>query len=301
LTGQVPVGENRSLSDIASLFKKGEEVIISISVARCFLRHLKLPQNALARVGQILDLDIARITPFKRQDVFSGWICYQTHTESSYMDIEHVLIQKTFVAAALDAVQRSGAKPIGFVAHDAAGVAKRMALSSDGDQFGRVKMRAWRRIAGVSLGAFLFSIMVFATAIVSRQSNILSDVGAQSEGLAKTVAEVRLKLDAIKVNSTEISGLQLRKSSVAGRLAIIEELSRILPDTAYLDAMVIDANRINIDGGAKSPEQLIAALESSAVFQNVSFSSPVFKNPGDTQSHFSIKFDLEPLKSGVPN
>ena len=81
--------------------------------------------------------------------------------------------------------------------------------------------------------------------------------------------------------------------TTAGRLEIIEELSQILPDTAHLDGVSIESNRLVADGSAATPEHLISALESSLLFQNVTFSAPVFRNPGEEKSHFSIRLELE--------
>lgn len=301
LTAQVPVQHSESSAGIIAFLSKGEEIVISISIERCFSRHVKLPQNALAKVEKILDLDIARITPFSRQDVFSGWIAHAPDTASSPLNVEHILIQKAFVADVLDAVQRSGARSIGFIVHDTSGMPKPMALSRDGGLFGLVQMRTWCRITGASLGVLMSAALVFSAVIFLRQSHGLSEVQVQTQGLEKVVAEVRHRLDVIKSSSAELSALQVRNAAVADRLAIIEEMSRILPDDAFLDAMVIDANQVNIDGNANSPEQLIAALEASPMFQNVSFSSANFKNPGDAQSHFSVKLDLEPPRSGSLN
>jgi general secretion pathway protein L len=289
----VPAQQSENLYNIVNSLKTGEEVVLSISVESCFSRRLNLPKNALAKIEQILDLDIARTTPFSRKDIFSGWINEPSPLGSIALNIEHIVIQRAVIVDIVEIVRNSGARPIGFVVHEASGVAKQMAKSVDGSPFGHAEMNLWRKIGVVSLGVLVSAVVVFATTVFYLQSQAIANVDTQSQRLEEIVGEVRRKLDIIKTSSAEISSLQSRKSAVADPIEIIEELSRILPDEAFLDAMVIETNRVNIDGGAKFPEQLIAALETSAMFQNVSFSSPVFKNPGDLQSHFSIKLELE--------
>ena len=133
-----------------------------------------------------------------------------------------------------------------------------------------------------------------------RQSHLLATIDAQIAAVEKDAADVRSRLEQIKAKSAEISGLQARKLAAAGRLEIIEELSRILPDEAYLDGVSIESNHIVADGSAATPEHLISSLESSSLFQNVAFSSPVFRNPGEEKSHFSIRLELETQLAGAP-
>ena len=80
---------------------------------------------------------------------------------------------------------------------------------------------------------------------------------------------------------------------VYAAVAVIEELSRILPDDAYVNGISIDTGRVVADGAAAAPEPLIALFEASPHFSNVSFNAPVFRNPGEAKSRFSIKLELE--------
>ncbi len=65
-----------------------------------------------------------------------------------------------------------------------------------------------------------------------------------------------------------------------------------MPDDAFLEGMTVDGKTLTADGAAAAPELLIAELEASPLFENVVFAAPVFKNPGEIKSRFSIRLEL---------
>ncbi len=288
-----------SLANIASLIQKSEEIVISVSSGLWFSRQLILPRNALPRIEQILDLEVAAVTPFARQDVYSGWIVRNVKAADASLDIEHILIKKSLLSESIEALRQRGARPIGIIVNDDAGRAKAMALSIEGGPFFRAEVQRWRRFAAFGLGLVLLTAGASATILLFRQNQVISQIETQSVAVESTATEVRQKLDVIKHASSEVSGLLQRKSATPSRVAIIEELTRLLPDSAFLDGLAIEPGRITIEGSAASPERLIAGLESSAMFRNVAFAAPVFKNPTDIQAHFSIRLELEPKVKGL--
>jgi general secretion pathway protein L len=295
------VQHDTSVVELTKLIRRGEQIVVSVDLERCYARSIKMPPNALNRIEQILDLDIARMMPFARESIFSGWFNQGAAETGPSLNIRHIVIQKKIVADALQAIQEAGAKAIGIIVRDAGGPALPMALGPDGDPFRIVAMKSWRRIAAISLAALVGSAVAFASIVLLRQSSIQADILIHSQAFENDVAEVRDKLSVIKANSAEVSALLLRKSTRTEHLEILEELSRTVPDGAFLDGIGIESNRITIDGGAKAPEELIAILEASKLFHNVAFSSPIFKNPGDERSHFSIRLELEPPASELQN
>ena len=286
-------------ADVCELLHKGEEVVVSVDLGHCYVRQVSLPKTAAGKIGQILDLDLAHATPFGPGSVFSAWINHGPTDIGSNLSIEHIIIRKDIVAGIFETIRNCGAKPIGIFVRDGVGAALPLALAIDGSPFRANAMASWTRMAAASLVIFLFSAATFAGMVLARQSHMLALIDAQSATVQKDAADVRNRFEQIKAQSTEISGLQTRKVATAGRLEIIEELSRILPDAAHLDGISIESNRLAADGSAAAPEHLISALESSSLFQNVAFSAPVFRNPGEEKSHFSIRLELEAQPGGV--
>ena len=245
---------------ICGALQKGETVIVSVNLAQCFIRKVKLPRAALGRVTAILDLELARVTPFSQNEVYTTWIDDGRAGKGQSFSVEHIVFRKDLVADLLDAISKHGAKPAGFLVRDNAGQVLPLALSIEGGVFREASMKRWAQITLASMIASLLAALVFGSLAALHQSHTIAMIGSATAALDKEVAGVRARLDLVKANSAEIKALQDRKLLTVGRLQILEELSRILPDTAFADVVAIDADRIDIGGAASTPETLIAAL-----------------------------------------
>jgi len=287
-------------ASVCALLRKGEEVVVAVDLERCYRRHVSLPREAEGKIGQILDLDMARVTPFARADVFAGWINHRGKESATNLNVEQIIIRKDIVAGLHEAIHHRGARAIGLIVRNGQAPALPLALSLEGGFYGAAAAKRSMQMAAVSLVVLSAGLVAFGSAALTRQSHILSVIAEQSAEAAIEAADVRARLEQLKSNSAEISALQARRSR--DRLvSAVEELSRILPDSAFLDGLSIETSKVVVDGGAAAPEELISPLEATSLFKNVSFSSPVFKNPNEPQSHFSIKLELQTPTGGGQN
>ncbi len=284
---------------ICGHLQSGEDVVVSIDIKSCFSRLVILPRAAAARIEAILDLDLARLTPFARDSVFSGWIERGTSGDGRTLEIEHLVVRRDIVARIFDAIGQSGATPIGLIVRDDTGQTLPLALSPGGRPFGGDALKRWARITSFGVALLLLGLFVLAGAIDARQSRVETAIAGRIASVQADAAEVRERVDAIGVQSAEISALLARRAEMSGRILMIEELSRILPDGASLDGLSVEAGRLVVDGAAIAPEGLIAALEASPLFKSVSLNSPVYRNPGEQVSRFSVKLELERPSAAV--
>jgi len=101
----------------------------------------------------------------------------------------------------------------------------------------------------------------------------------QVKALQDEIADMHHQLDIL-------SGGADRRATV-----LLKELSEIIPVDAYLTSLNLRGGRLTLDGFARSASDLIAALEKSKHFKNVSFTSPTTK-AGD-KDRFSLVAEIE--------
>ena len=78
-------------------------------------------------------------------------------------------------------------------------------------------------------------------------------------------------------------------------LRVLDELSKIVPNNAYLSNLRYRNGALEMQGSAENASTLIPLLERSPVFENVGFNAP--SNRGrDNRETFSLKADLESPK-----
>jgi len=109
------------------------------------------------------------------------------------------------------------------------------------------------------------------------------------------LARVEPQVKEVKALQNEIEDLRHQVQTLSGEgkraTVLLAELSDVVPTDAYLSAVNLRAGRLTLDGMARSASDLIAALEKSKHFKNVSFTSPTTRS-GD-KDRFSLVAEVE--------
>ena len=103
------------------------------------------------------------------------------------------------------------------------------------------------------------------------------------------------QLDQLRKEASLLAEIEQRRGAT---LRILDELSKIVPNTVYFSNLRYRGNSIEVQGNAENASTLIPLLERSPVFENVGFNAP--SNRGrDNRETFSLKADLEKPKPNV--
>jgi general secretion pathway protein L len=110
------------------------------------------------------------------------------------------------------------------------------------------------------------------------------------------LAEVQPKVREVKALQDQIAETRRQLDILAGGqerriTALLKELSDVLPTDAYLTSLNLRAGRLTLDGLARSASDVVAALEKSRHFKNVSFTSPT-THQGDKE-RFALVAEVE--------
>jgi Tfp pilus assembly protein PilN len=86
-----------------------------------------------------------------------------------------------------------------------------------------------------------------------------------------------------------LSGLGGRRGEI---FLVLDELSRVLPNSAYLSNLRTRGGAVELQGSAENASNLVPLLERSPLFKNVGFNAP--SNRGrDNRETFSLKAEIE--------
>jgi len=96
--------------------------------------------------------------------------------------------------------------------------------------------------------------------------------------LQNQIAELRKQVDILDTNDDRVT-------------VLLKELTDVIAPDAYLTTFNLRNDRVTLDGFARSASDLIAALEKSKHFKNVSFTSPTTRT-GDKE-RFSLVAEVE--------
>lgn len=137
----------------------------------------------------------------------------------------------------------------------------------------------------VSAG-FLFGSMYYS------KSKRLDMLDEQIANLKGSVEKVKALSRDIKNNQTRVEALEDTLTSRIMMVDFLDELTKAIPKTAYLNQISMKKNTVELSGYADSASGLISRLEASPMFKNVSFAAPI-TSQGQRKERFKIKLDLE--------
>lgn len=120
----------------------------------------------------------------------------------------------------------------------------------------------------------------------------LRQLQKENQKLAPAVESVRREEDDLNRLRKEISSLSGQKERRGEIFRVLDELSRIVPNNAYLSNLRYREGIVELQGSAENASNLVPLMERSPVFKNVAFTAPTNRGR-DNRETFSLKAELE--------
>ncbi|MDL1972032.1 MAG: PilN domain-containing protein [Deltaproteobacteria bacterium] len=144
-------------------------------------------------------------------------------------------------------------------------------------------------ILPISLSIFIFSNYH----IIHNQKAILNDLGRQIQQVKNGYQSYQNLLKEKEKFSQFITLVKSYKREYRqSRLDILLELTRLLPDDAWVNYINIRNKRIDLRGEANSALKLVDILEKSPIFKNVRLNSAITKNKVTGKERFYLSLEL---------
>jgi general secretion pathway protein L len=258
----------------------------------CFARTLELPAQAEADFGRILDLDMERTTPFRSAEVRTAFCIAPGITPPhGKRAVRHLIIKRRTIDPLVQRLRDLGIEPA-FA--DCWSEDRRSGLPinllADAARGSR-----WAGHGFTPALAAVFAVLAVgaaATPIVRHQS-ALDTLNARTSAARTEAAAVRQTVEASQSASAQIAALGRMVKARLPLARIMEELTAILPDSAWVSDLRIDGGVVEFTGFAKSAASLVAPLENSPLFAGVSLTSPVVFDSAENKERFSMRLSLE--------
>ncbi|HEX6436679.1 MAG TPA: PilN domain-containing protein [Candidatus Binatia bacterium] len=118
----------------------------------------------------------------------------------------------------------------------------------------------------------------------------------KNEPYVEALRREEVQLQTVRKEVQFLSDIDRRKGEV---LRVLDELSKVVPTSAYLSNFRYRNGVLEVQGNAENASTLIPLLEKSPLFENVAFNAP--SNRGrDNRETFSLKADLEKQATSGP-
>src|SRR5262249_36584177 len=134
--------------------------------------------------------------------------------------------------------------------------------------------------------------------VTSKYESALDDLSAQNALLRVKAQETRETLARSQAVYTEIANIRRLREETVSKVAVLEELTRLLPDTAYVTDLKVDGGTVDVSGLAKSAASLIPVIERSAFFFEATSTAPLTFDAQRDKERFSIRAHIRNVPVG---
>jgi general secretion pathway protein L len=271
----------------------GVRTVLCIPAERVLQRNLTLPTAAEENLRQVLAFEMDRQTPFKADQIyFDSRVTGRDASGRNLLD-ELVLLPRAQLdqelaalppgAAALDGVDAWRGEP---------GGARRQINLLPAER--RARRRDMR--LPLNLGLAALAVILLFVNMDESLANRAAAVEAMRAEVDKSNTEARQVAALRKTLSDSIAGanfLSDKKRNSPLTDALLDDLTRRLPEDTYLERLQIENGQVQLQGQSKEAAKLIAALSSSACLGDPRLQGQIQPDPRTGKERFQITADLK--------
>jgi|GEM_PF-1158575 len=295
--GSLPVGdragdEGRSAFEALTRGISLNKVAIGLRLpdARLLRMTREFPIAAEPELRRIVGNQIDRLTPYSADQVHFDCRIVERDPRAKKLTTEIVTLPRTVADGPMARMARWGVRPTFIEVGAAEDEARTLAVGVDAGESEKGGSRLSLNAALASVNVALIIIAVgWPLLEKSRIENELRERVATAEIRAKAAAKVRAEVDRVRA---EASYLAVQKGEVARTIAILNEITRVLPDGTWLEHLTFDGNELQVRGISARAASLIGDVEASALFANARFRAPVTRQSATGREQFHIATEL---------
>jgi general secretion pathway protein L len=247
-------------------------------------RTLTLPAGAEADLAAALAFELERQTPFRAEEVWLGW--RREPAAGPGLVIRLVVVRREDAAAALRELADRGLAPEAVEIEGEPGI--RLAIPS---------LRRRRGGLGLLNWALLALLIVLSLAVLAapawradrETARLRTELAALKPAVDRALA-LRAEVDRLLGDAERVVRA---KGEAPAATRLLEEMTRVLPDDAWLGQFNVAEGKIEIEGVAASAAALVRAIEASPLFGAVQYRAPVSADAVTRLEHFQFAVEVE--------
>jgi Tfp pilus assembly protein, ATPase PilM len=276
---------------LAGLDPGRRDVLLQVPLGSVLRRVVELPAAAEENLREVIAFDLERQTPFSAEQVYHDARVVRRMPERHRIAVELTVIPRAQVDPALDALQSWGVVVNGIEVADPVGPKKLIPLAS---QSAAAPAGRGMRIvtAALALVAAGLIVSLFAVPLVrqAREIEILAAEVAKAKKVAESARKTQEQIDHL----TALDRFLIeRKTARPPSVALLDELTRIVPDDSWLYRVRFNGDEVQTFGYSAAASNLIGPFETSPLFKDPQFMAPLMRDPRVDAERFTISLQVE--------
>jgi general secretion pathway protein L len=272
-----------------------KESVVLLPADRVLIKSVTLPLATEENLREVLSFEMDRQTPFSADQVYYDCIVTRRDASRKTLSVDLVLAPRKSVDELLEDLASSGLSADVVSTRDVDGAAVLPINLLPRRKRSNPNSFLLRLNGALAVVTVLLFVMAISLPLLQKRQV----VGALEPRLVEAIAqaesadELRQQVERLVAGS---GYLVKKKRSGSSVLRTINELTRALPDHTWINRLDITETDVQLQGQSSSSASLISLLESSPMFENVRFRSPVTRiaNTSEERFHLSAEIEREP-------
>jgi general secretion pathway protein L len=292
--GKAPETDLEVDDALAGLARLGKPItfVLRLPASACFSRTVELPASALRDADNILALDLERATPFRAGDVYTASIIEGPPTAAGKVRARQIIARRSEIDSVRAALQPLGVVITEADCRDAAGhTPLPINLLASATEPATEPRRGTGLLTLLALlCAGLGGYMLWLT--YDKYERALAALRAETDRAKREAQSVRRTLDDGRAVLGEFAALEKMKRTRMPAVVVLDEITKLLPDTAWVSEFRIEDDVVELTGLAKGATALPQVFERSAMFADAALSAPLVFDQREERDRFSLKMKL---------
>jgi general secretion pathway protein L len=274
--------------------RRGRPVAVRLGDELGLRKTLDLPLAAKDDLDQMLRFEMDRLTPFRADEVYFAHRVLGSDARNRRLSVELQLAPKREIERVLEAARSFGIVPSRIELAGGAENAGRLNLLPGESGYSTLEGRLSRVLA---LLALLLAVSAVAIPL-QRQRATVAKLQAEVTA-ARAEAEESLALrDRLGQLTRSAQFLVADKTRRPLVVQVLDELTRLVPDQAYIIQLELHGQTVELHGFAATASDLIGVLEQSPLFKAPQFRSPVTQDRRSGAERFHVSVELTSKEGG---
>jgi len=285
----------------ALLRRAGEtrgRVRLCLGPGEALVRRAAMPAATEENLAQVLAFEMDRLTPFRAEDVYFDFRVVARDAAAGQIVLQLAVARRDLVDPRVQRLRELGASVQGVLVRDAHGAGALQLDLLPSEQRGQRETARERLVQRSLVGAVavLLALALLIPAWQKRQTIIaLQPLLARAQREASSTNAIA---DSMQRQVEDYNFIVGRKQSLYPVLAYVEEVSRLLPDTTWLQQMQIRSTgkvrEVEITGETTSSSKLIEILSRSALLKNPTPRGTMTRGSTPNSERFMIQAEAPP-------
>lgn len=271
------------------LARQDVDLVVVVPTERFFGRTLRLPEQTLSNLDQIMAKDLARKTTFKPEDIRDSYEV-ERGPDSGKITVHHWIIRRSFIAQSLAELhlgQEDVARIEGF------GSASQPRLVLNSAAAGRSPWY-WTTVRSLALAALVLACAVFGLAVWRKQTT-LTDLAGRIDASRAKAQSIRTQMDDLDKRQSAVMRVRGDKISRPSLSDVWEKVTATLPTQSWLTELQLtqaatgtDGQTLRLTGFSPSAAELVTLFENAGSFAEAALTAPVSVDPTEKRERLSL-------------